>query len=71
MNKKLVARNIRKLLKEKDMTQSELALRSGVNRPHLSSICAGRRMPRLTTLGAIARALGTNVKEIIEEKNNE
>ena len=53
------------------MTQSELALRSGVNRSYLSSICAGRHIPRLTTLSAIARALGANVKEIIEEKNNE
>lgn len=43
------------------VTQSELAARAGTSRATIAQIESGRGAPRLSTLGAIADALGVSV----------
>jgi repressor LexA len=49
---------VKRLRREQDMTQSDLARRANVNQGYLSSIERGDRMPRPDTLRALAIALG-------------
>ena len=47
---------------EQDLTQKELADRSGVHQSNISRIEKGQAMPSLVTLDKIARALGKEVR---------
>ena len=47
---------------EQDLTQKELAYRSGVRQSNISRIEKGQAMPSLVTLDKIARALGKEVR---------
>lgn len=56
---------LRDALSRADITQAELARRSGVSESSLSRYMKGDWRPSLATLGKIAKALGTNVYEMI------
>ena len=47
---------------EQDLTQKELAERSGVRQSNISRIEQGQAIPSLMTLNKIARALGKEVR---------
>ena len=64
---KLNARKIKLLLAEREMNQSDLAVKIGVNRQQVNDIL-GRESCSLKTLGRIAKALGVDVTEILKEE---
>lgn len=55
---------IRRLRFDKNMTQEELALRTGVSRQTIMSIERGRTNPSILLAYKIASALGVNVTEV-------
>jgi transcriptional regulator with XRE-family HTH domain len=63
----LVARNVRRLRRERGYSQSELARRSGLAKQTLSSIEAGEANPTVLTLTAIADALAVPVAHLLTE----
>jgi transcriptional regulator with XRE-family HTH domain len=48
------------------MTQAELAKRAKLTRVYVTRLEAGRQDPSLSTLNALARALGVPVGELLE-----
>ena len=65
---KLNAWKVRILLAEKEMNQSDLAIKCGVNRQQINDLLS-RETCTLKTLGRIANALGVGVAEIVKEEN--
>lgn len=59
-----VAREIRRLRKEKDWTQTELAVYAGSSQPTINQIESGARNPSTRTLEKIAGALGVEVRDL-------
>ena len=52
---------------EKDWTQFDLSKKSGVSQPTISQIeCGRRKYPTYESIKKIARALGTDIKELTE-----
>lgn len=47
---------------DSDMTQAELAKKSGIRQSNISRIESGAVLPRLDTLEALARAMGKQLK---------
>ena len=58
---------IKLILAEKEMNQSDLAVKCGVNRQQINEILS-RESCSLKTLGRIAKALGVSVAEIVKEE---
>ena len=50
-----------------NFTQGELAKRTGIKQPTLSSIESGRRNPSLTIAARLASALGCTLDELVAE----
>ena len=63
----LVARNVRRLRRERGHSQSELARRARLAKQTLSSIEAGEANPTVLTLTAIADALAVPVAHLLTE----
>lgn len=63
---KLNAWKIKLLLAEREMNQSDLAVKIGVNRQQVNEILS-RETCSLKNLGRIVKALGVPVEEIVEE----
>ena len=68
MNDEKKAFNLRleELLKQRKMTQKELAARSGVTEAAMSHYIKGDRTPRSSVLSRIALALGTTSEYLME-----
>ncbi len=64
-----VGRNIRKLRKEKKLTVSEVAYRSGVEPQNFRKYELGKQEMRISMLIRIAEALETTPSELISFKN--
>ena len=64
---KLNVWKIKLILAEKEMNQSDLAVKIGVNRQQVNEILS-RETCSLKTLGRIAKALGVSVQEIVKEE---
>lgn len=64
---KLNAWKIKLILAEKEMNQSDLAVKCGVNRQQINEILS-RETCSLKTLGRIAKALDIPVAEIVKEE---
>ena len=58
---------LRKLRKEKGLTQGALATACDLDRTYVSLLERGLRQPTLSTLFSIARALGVNPSSIVKE----
>lgn len=63
---KLNTWKIKLILAEREMNQSDLAVKIGVNRQQVNEIL-GRESCSLKTLGRIAKALDVPVAEIVKE----
>lgn len=63
----VVARNVRRLRRERGYSQSELARRAGLAKQTLSSIEAGEANPTVLTLTAIADALAVPASHLLTE----
>ena len=58
---------IRRIRKERGLTQRELGGLSGVDQATISMAESGRRQPHLETLGRLADALGVEVRDFFPE----
>lgn len=59
-------RNLRRLRRERQMTQEELAETAGVSSRYVALIEAGARNPTLTVLLELARALGAHPGDLFD-----
>lgn len=59
---------LRFLLKERDMTQKELAYSMGVSKQIISAYVTGERMPSVEHLINIAYVLGCDLNELVSTK---
>ena len=65
MNKYAIGENIYRLLKQKRMTQRELAKRIGTHEDTLSRWMTGQRQPSAYALLRISRVLGVSMEELM------
>ena len=61
----MLAANLRRLRERRQLTQQDLAERSGVPRPTLAHLESGEANPTLSVLVRVAEALGTSIEELI------
>ena len=66
MNRYAIGENIYRILKERHMTQHELAARIGVHDPTLSKWMTGQRQPSAYALLRISRVLGVTMEMLME-----
>ncbi len=59
-----IALKIREVLKEKGLTQAELATRMGVTAAQVSKLLSGKMNLELKTIDAIQQALGTSILSV-------
>lgn len=64
-------RVLRRIRRERDLSQDALADRAGLARNHVSEIERGTRDPRLTTLIQLADGLGIALSELIARFDEE
>lgn len=57
---------LRTLRKEKDLSQEELALKSGLNRPYISAIEKGKRNVSLEVMEKLAGAMDIEIRGLID-----
>lgn len=65
---RIVGANVRRLRKERKLTQEELALETGIDLTYLGGIERGRRNPSLSVLVRLAEALATHPRELLDEQ---
>lgn len=63
--RKLVGRNFARLRREKDLTQEQIAERSGISQQYLSGLERGQRNPTVITLYELAQALGVDHIDLV------
>ena len=56
---------LRQLRLENGLTQAELARRTGIHRPNIARVEAGRHTPSLDTLARIADAIGVSTAHVL------
>ena len=66
MNRYAIGENIYRILKERHMTQKELAARIGVHDTTLSKWMTGQRQPSAYALLRISRVLGVTMESLME-----
>jgi transcriptional regulator with XRE-family HTH domain len=64
---KTFGRSIRRLRKQRGLSQEDLAEKSGMSRNYISDIERGVRNPGLLALVDLARALRVPLRELVEE----
>jgi transcriptional regulator with XRE-family HTH domain len=57
---------LKRLRVAKDMSQAALAKRAGLAREYVNKLEAGKQDPSLTTISALAKALGVPVTALLE-----
>jgi transcriptional regulator with XRE-family HTH domain len=62
-----IGRNLRRLRKDRGLSQLVLSEKSGIAQPSISDVETGRREPHHATLKRLADALGVGVVEFFEE----
>jgi len=62
----LLGENVRRLRKERGLSQEELAFRAGMKRSYLSDLERGTRNPTVHALGRLADALNTSATTLLE-----
>lgn len=63
----IVGRNVRKLRKQRGMTQEELAFEAEIDLTYIGGIERGKRNPSLLVMVRIAEALSVQLKQLIAE----
>jgi DNA-binding XRE family transcriptional regulator len=58
---------LRELRREAGLTQAELARRTGIHRPNIARVEAGRHTPSLETLARLASAIGVATTRVLSE----
>lgn len=62
-----IARRLRRTRERLDMTQADVAEATGIHRPNIARIEAGRHTPSLQTLHKLTEALQMDATELFEE----
>ena len=57
---------LKRLRVAKDLSQAALATRAGLTREYVNKLEAGKQDPSLTTISALANALGVPVTALLE-----
>lgn len=60
--------NLRSMLVDHGLTQSDLAAKVGVTPAYISQLLSGHRTPQLETLEKLAKAMNCRAAELISEK---
>ena len=63
--RKRVGLNVRRLRRERGLSQEELAARSAVHQTYLSGVERGVRNPTVTVLQKIAEALDLDIGDVV------
>ena len=63
-----IGENIKRIRKEKKLTQKKLGDLCGIDEANIRKYESGRQIPKLSTLGKIATALGVREKELMSGK---
>jgi transcriptional regulator with XRE-family HTH domain len=63
--RQLVGRNVLRIRLEKDLTQEQLAERSGLSQQYLSDLERGKRNPTIVTLFELAQALAVSHIDLV------
>lgn len=63
---KKLAKNLKKIRTEKNVTQIEIAKKIGVDRAFISNIENAKTNPTLSTITSIAKALGVSTNELLK-----
>ena len=58
--------NLRRLRKERELTQEDFAADAGIDRGYISGVERGVRNPSVTVLVRIATAIGVDVAELFD-----
>ncbi|MEG8043882.1 helix-turn-helix transcriptional regulator [Sphingomonas sp. LR59] len=61
----LLGENVRRLRKERGLSQEELAFRAGMKRSYLSDLERGTRNPTVRAVGRLAQALTTTPDHLL------
>jgi transcriptional regulator with XRE-family HTH domain len=61
----IVARNLRVLRKQKELTQEELAYKAGINRNYVGQIEREEKSPTVDTIEKLAKALGMKSMDLL------
>jgi transcriptional regulator with XRE-family HTH domain len=61
-----VAERLQQLRKRRNLTQAQLADQAGISRGYLARLETARQDPTLTTLEALAKALGVKVSRLLD-----
>jgi len=65
---RIIAKNLRRLLIEKDKTQADLCHDLKLNKGTVSSWCNGTRIPRMDKIDMLCKYLGCTRSDLMEEK---
>lgn len=71
MSRNITGERIAELLRERDMTQRELAKRTGVTEVSMSRYINGERIPKAMYLSNIAKVLGTTQDYLLGNESKE
>lgn len=63
--RKLVGINCARIRGEKELTQEELAERSGFSQQYISDLECGKRNPTIVTIYEVAQALGVSHLDLV------
>jgi transcriptional regulator with XRE-family HTH domain len=58
--------NIKRIRKEKQMTQGDICRKTGFDRAYISNVEAGKNNPTLATIEKIAKALEVSSDELLK-----
>ncbi|GAB5547469.1 MAG: hypothetical protein SangKO_072290 [Sandaracinaceae bacterium] len=61
-----LGQRIRELRLAAGLTQAELARRTGIHRPNIARVEAGRHTPSLETIARLANAIGVPTTRVLE-----
>jgi transcriptional regulator with XRE-family HTH domain len=65
-DRKQIGATVRRLRKQRSMTQEDLAWRAGVNTTVVGRLERGERDPRLSTITAVARGLDVKPARLLD-----
>ncbi len=63
---KQIAEKIRKIRKERNISQEELAFKAGLNRAYVGYIERGERKPSIDTLAKLAKSLQIKLSDLLD-----
>lgn len=62
---KIVGENVRRLRKERGLTQEQLAMEVAIDLTYLGGIERGRRNPSICVIARVAEALGVHPQDLL------